>query len=545
MGSVNSKAECIWLPGQSGKTRTVQNIIRQYRALSLSEGAEGFINIVICSNNRALVKQTGARMETDLYKSDEEDEDADAKIDGSVFNWFSGLKNNNISYETLGFRILKNINMVIVCAHKLRIKYVRDLLLDLEAMEAFTKRINIWIDEADDTVKLWSKPEFDITPLSKVHRVFLVSATFDSIIAKYERIRVMPKEETYPTVYHRVQDCCVVEDDSGVGKGLTAVDYLTTIYAKYKSVLCVPGMRLFAPGDIAKKTHDAILDFLLAEGFAVAILNGDRKEIVLPGKETPIPLNLFVDGPDGVPEEVGKKIAALYEEYDLKRYPFAITGHLCIGRGLTFQNSKFLFDWGIVPIISDAAAAYQCACRLAGNIKGLPGYKQSMLITPSETMAQIRREETLAIRVAKMVFDLKLEDVGEENLHEVLSSVFDEETYRRKEVPVVIPTTIELVEHIHGLSSEEKQKAVRHLLKRVNPELAKQIKRYSCRKISCPKDVANESYQTNIVRAALFASKKLKYNRDMKEDEKGINSWIAFLDKFEGRIIVMVYHGEA
>jgi len=31
----------------------------------------------------------------------------------------------------------------------------------------------------------------------------------------------------------------------------------------------------------------------------------------------------------------------------------------------------------------------------------------------------------------------------------------------------------------------------------------------------------------------------------MKEDEKGINSWIAFLDKFEGRIIVMVYHGEA
>ncbi len=542
MGSACSKSECIWLPGQSGKTRTIQEKIRKYRALSVAEGSADFLHIVICSNNRALVKQTGARMESDLYTSDSDEEttEADSKIDGSVFNWFSGLQNQNIGYEALGFRILKgDINMVVVCAHKKRLGYLYQLLKELDGMAAFHKRINIWIDEADDSLSLWSKPEFDVTGFAKIHRIVLVSATFDSIRKKYDRIRVIGKEEPHPATYHRIRDCCIVEENTATGKGFTAVDYLQAVYARYRSVLRVPGMRLFAPGDIAKKTHDGIEEFLLSEGFAVAVLNGDRKEIRVPGISGPIPLDLFVDGADGVPEEVGKKIAKLYGEHGLARFPFAITGHLCIGRGLTFQNDKFLFDWGIVPAIADAAAAYQCACRLVGNIRAYPGYKQPMLVCPSKTLGSILLEESLALKVARMVYELNLADVGDEEI----SSILDED-FSKKEIPVVLRTELPLLEHIHGLDSAEKQRILLLLLKRDHPELAKRIRTYKCRKISCPTE-RNETYRVNVERPIEKAERKQKYIGGLNEDEKTQNTWIAFLDKFEGRIIIMVYHGAA
>ena len=67
MGSTNSKCECIWLPGQSGKTRKIQEMIKftaQLNNLELFDDDEPqAIDIFICSNNRTLVQQTSSRME--------------------------------------------------------------------------------------------------------------------------------------------------------------------------------------------------------------------------------------------------------------------------------------------------------------------------------------------------------------------------------------------------------------------------------------------------------------------------------------------------
>jgi hypothetical protein len=286
-----------------------------------------------------------------------------------------------------------------------------NLLVNLEKSKLFKKKINIWIDEADASIKLWSKSAVDVSSFSKVHKITLVSATYDSVIKKYGRIRVLPCLETTLSIYHRVQDCVIFEEDIAA---LSSVDYLMSVYLKYEGELSKPGVRLFAPGDIERVTHEAIADFLYSRGFAVVIINGERKEMLIPGRKDPIPLAPYVDVETGAPEEVGRVIAKIYRQNKLESFPFAITGHLCLGRGITFQNEKFLFTHGIMFDIADKANAYQTACRLAGNIMAFEDYLPPTLYTTSKMVKVITQKENTAIGIAKHVAENEITHVDKE-----------------------------------------------------------------------------------------------------------------------------------
>lgn len=421
MGSANSKTDCIWLPGQSGKTRNMMERIKTLEDIAAEEyGCDGFLNIVISANNRSLVDQTEVRMNKELFRDEEEDEEADAKIEGTCFKWRSGLKNNNVSVGDLADKIKEGeISMVVCCAHAKRLAYLRLLLANLEKSRLFSKKINVWIDEADASIRLWSKPELDVSGFSKVHKITLVSATYESILKKYGQIRVLPCLETMLPIYHRVQDCLIVEQDIAAD---SSDEYLKEIFGRYTGELCRPGVRLFAPGDIERKSHDAIADFLYQKGFAVVVINGLRKEMLIPGRTTPIPLTPYVDVETGAPEEVGRVIAKIYQDNNLARFPFAITGHLCLGRGITFQNDRFLFTHGVMFDIADKANAYQTACRLAGNIKGLPSYEPPMLFTTSKMISTILAKENTAINIAKHVAENGLALVDKEMIEYLYGS---------------------------------------------------------------------------------------------------------------------------
>ncbi len=212
------------LPGQSGKTRKVEELISMYSAMSriTNECEENDINIIFCSNNRALVKQTEARMKNNknLFIGDEDsvgtdtssiaDEDtSDAKIEGRVFSWFSGSGVKKIPKEKISLDILNDkISMVICCANKIRMKYVYDIIKDLQESRHFTRKIYIWLDEGDAYVKLWNNSSVDVTRFSKVAKVTPVSATFDSCIKLFDRIKVIPFQFTSnQETYHAFQDC--------------------------------------------------------------------------------------------------------------------------------------------------------------------------------------------------------------------------------------------------------------------------------------------------------------------------------------------------
>ena len=415
MGSANSKIECLFKPGQSGKTRTMQERIRDYEKMAELLGDDAALNIVICSNNKKLVEQTTSRMNDDMYESasttsTDSNEKSDDKIVGTCFSWASGTKKTNVSTDALAWKISKgDVSMVVCCAHKKRLDYLFNLLNELNECASFTRQINIFIDEADESINLWSGYEARINAMTKVNKVMLVSATFNSIAKKYQRIRVVPLVETYnPETYVKVADCIIMEDDT-VG---SASEYLKGVFAKHEDTLTKPGVRLFAPGNIQKVSHNEIAEFLRSKGFAVMILNGTDKCIVKPDG---FRINIAEHMDENKPEEIGKVMTRIYYDNGLDKGMFAVTGQLCLGRGLTFQNERFLFDFGIIPTMSDPANAYQCACRMAGNIKKVPGYLKATLVTTMKMKQTILKQEDVAATLASRIHSGEISsEVGEE-----------------------------------------------------------------------------------------------------------------------------------
>jgi hypothetical protein len=421
MGSSNSKVEYILLPAQSGKTRKVEELIQKYGDMSriTNECDENDIHIIFCSNNRALVKQTEARMKTNLYVGDEDivgseqEELSDAKIEERVFSWFSGTSVKKISKEKITLDILNDkISMVICCANKIRMKYVFDIVKELQESRHFTRKIFIWLDEGDAYVKLWNNPSVDVTRFSKVAKVTPVSATFDSCIKLFDRIKLIPFEfTTNQSTYHEFQACNIITDDTA-GQ---APDYFSTILQKHHAQICQPGIRLFAPGDNKTETHDEIAEEALNSGFVVAIINGKQKALLFPRSLNRSPIPLMEQWDDNeTPEEIGMKIGRLYRDMNLAAYPFAITGHTCLSRGITFQNELFLFDYGIIPNISNPATAYQTACRMNGNIRLFPGYKAPTVFLCSRMKDKVIHNEQIAKNMARICYEEGLADVGKE-----------------------------------------------------------------------------------------------------------------------------------
>jgi hypothetical protein len=406
----------------------MQELIREYEGyadLFLGPGTNP-LNIVITSNNIALSEQTSTRMNRDLYETESVDSDddkiADAQVNGTCFSWTSGSKGMKVSEDALFSLIVRQkIAMIVCCANKRRLTYIFNLLKMLNEYPAYRPRINVWIDEADASIKLWSNPALDVTALPNVTCVTLVSATFNSVLKKYERLRIIGCAETHPEVYHRVSDCIQEHDASALGARTevndrvhSSADYLAAVLTKHPA-WNAPGMKLFTPGNHVQSSHDENASFLVKRGFAVLVLNGNEKAIRLPYGLLPIRLE---DTRSDEPEEIGLQVARLYKERNLKQFPFAVTGHMCVGRGLTFQNEHFLFDAGVIPYINDPAMAYQTACRLAGNIKKIPGYRPSTIVASPKMLQTILRQEMFAVNLARIVHERKLEDVGIEEFNE-------------------------------------------------------------------------------------------------------------------------------
>lgn len=409
------KVKGLLLPAQSGKTRKVEELITRFSLIS-ELLADGDLNVFISANNRLLVSQTESRFRADLGASSDEEEAGpnDAVIEGTIFSWMSGTKKSNISPMELAFRILKDIEMIIMCAHSKRMQYLNETLRLLASLPLFTKRVNIWIDEADASINLWSKYS-EILDLPCINQVTLVSATFHSIFNKYKRLHIIPYEVTHPECYRRLKDSVRHTEDL---LAFSAQPYVKAVIEKHPE-LVRPGARAFIPGSTEKASHEAIAAYLLGLGFSVIILNGDKKELRIPGQAA-INLRpyLSVDDPEDVPDEFNKTLATLYAQNNLAERPLAITGFMCVERGVTFQcgpeegvHNGFLFDYAIIPPIADKAEAYQAMARVFGNVGHIPGYSPVHIYTNSATFTKVEQQEEIAVNLARVVHENALEEV--------------------------------------------------------------------------------------------------------------------------------------
>lgn len=531
---MNAKMTCLWKPAQSGKTRTIMEMIRA------NEEVATHLNVVICSNIRLLVSQTAARMTRELYTGSDADsevsdaESADDRIEGDVFSWMSGTTRTNISVRELADRIKEEeVNMVVCCSHKARFRYLMELLANLEKSKHFNRPISVWIDEADVSVKTWSAPEYDFTRFDKVARLCLVSATFNSVVKTYGRIKVLGFESTFPDCYLPLEECNVVEH-----KGVADVVANLATVLEQRPELCAPGVRLFAPGMLEVATHDGIAEYLKAKGFAVMVLNGQRKCIVCPDG-TIIPLALRMD--PSTPDEIGKVLPGLYATHGLARWPFAVTGQMCLGRGITFQSSEFLFDYGVLPNLGDPATAYQCVARLLGNVKHLEGFRAPTVFMDKEMVTMTRVQEKLASNVAKLVLEKGWADVGPEELEFVLhgdeeryvADVRETETHGRAAVPEIVEMTEEEFATIPtGRNPVGKQRAVLAILARHNAVLAAKLAGYVCKEITAPNEMGSTSYKNHIQVAVRNWQARQPCSVTLsKEERKAGSIWNCFIDK--------------
>ena len=422
MGISASKLKCLYLPAQSGKTRKVEDLIAHYKDIHDCFG-DGDVNIIISANNILLVKQTEARVRNDLTVERTEGAN-DAVIKAGVFSWTSGDKECNITPSDLAFRMLGEVEMVVLCAHPTRLKYLSQMLQRLSACPMFNKKINIWIDEADKSINLWSRHSA-LLSLAAVHQVTLVSATFDSVFAKYGSLQVLGFYKTHPECYRRLKDAIKIEENFATAD---ASEFVKHVMLKNRDRLVRPGLRAFIPGEMRKASHDAIADFLHKElGFIVIIINGERKEILVPGEET-IPLERYLSVSSGeTPKEFNAELAKLYKANNWNRFPLAITGFYCVERGVTFQcgpetdpakglHDGFLFDYGVLPPIACKAEAYQTMARLFGNVGHLPNYKQVEIYTSSAMFTKVEKQEEIAVNLARMVQEQGLVTVSKKDI---------------------------------------------------------------------------------------------------------------------------------
>jgi len=415
---MDPKMWCMWKPAQSGKTRSMQEWIRQ------NEETAEHLNILITSNNRLLVSQLTKRMRDDFADSGSESETEsddgsdvpDDHIDeeSRVFSWMSGTAKTNIKVGELANFIKEDIvTMVCCCAHKARFRYIIELLKDLEKSKSFSKRISIWIDEADVSVKMWART-FNFTKFNRVDRVVLVSATFDAVFKYYKHIRIRGYEVVYnaPT-YLRYAECTVIEEEDNKE---SALSYLAGILMKYPEIVA-PGTKLFAPGEIEVASHDAIAEFLLSKGFAVMVLNGQRKVIILPTGETiKVPLKLSNESPG----ELSAALAKIYTDENLARFPFAVTGQICLGRGITFQSESFMFNCGVIPDLKDFAAIYQCVARVLGNTKEFIEFQKPTIYCTRRTNVVCKYLANVSENIARIAYEKGLTNLSINQIEELV-----------------------------------------------------------------------------------------------------------------------------
>jgi hypothetical protein len=580
----------MWLPAQSGKTRKCEESISEelnreeeiIRLVDLNsdeseDEKQQILNIIICSNNKALVNQTTKRMKTNVYDKisepeedinpfenvivdeidcDSENEiDSDERIVNNVFAWHSGLKNNKKTPDGLAFDILEElIKMVIVCANKTRLKYLYNMINRLENAKHFKGKINIWIDEADESFKLWNQLCFSqIIKFKKVNKITLISATFDNVVKKYGKIKVIPYAESYSKeTYHRTSDSEIIEENYVVSKR-NSCQYLEYIINKYESELCREGVRLFAPGNTDKRSHDEIATFLKSKGFVVVKINGTEKSITHPNGDK-IDLKEYLNTEN--PVEIGKILSEIYISHGYFNYPYAITGLNCLGRGITFNDNNFIFTYGIIPPILNKSIAYQVCSRTNGNIKHLSNYLIPKLYMTTSTKNNIFEQENLAINISMYVHNKYQKNETYDGIvtNEDLKDINDVDGDRSKmHVPVRVFMTDEEFNNFIQIPERNirRKEFIKNIIRDKNEELYDKLisGKHTLTECSIPEEQAlpgekPRSYDKKIINALRKINNNEKFS--ISVTNKNINSYQCFIDSKSiiKSIIVIIYDGK-
>jgi hypothetical protein len=579
---MGSTISLIHLPAQSGKTRKMTELINKWKNLIDLNGdftgtSSENINIIFTSNTKLLTKQTANRIHQDvdsigdLSDLSEEDDDESISIsmdvkerESKTIAWIHNTK-KTLSVNDVFAKVTSDddddeINNIICCTNKSRMKLVLELLVKLNKKfirRNFNKNVNIWIDEADACIKVWNNYIQQCEELidSKfIQNIVLVTATMVPVYKHLHSINIDPYlrmyENTHAPVYHKYCESEIYHEFSAMAQN--SENHLRNILLKKPEIINA-GTRLFCPGNKTKKSHEINCEILIEAGFNVLILNGTSKEFRL-FDGTVIDISEYLE----TDLEVSKTLNKLYYEYGLFNQPFAVTGNLCIGRGITFaskiDDNEFVFTHGIIPDVSNGDEGYQMVARCCGNIKNFAKYHKPLIYVSEKTDLLIRQQENLAVEFAKKFFqgeedsmikvtrDMLKEAIGDDATEGGEGGEGVSETgnlYKR--VPVIVDGLSD--DDITFITNAKRKEKIVFILDKIktNNILYNFIKNKNvcCAQITQPK--TNNSYKKHITPVVNASISNIQYSIDLTQKYKDKNNWQCFIDNKENRLCFVVW----
>ena len=389
------------------------------------------LNIIFCDNSLLLNKQTSKRITSESIER-EWNQNAE---DYEPFAEFSSRKDKDaegdyIACQTVNDtygKITDGVRNIICCTNTKRVVDIGKLIQRINKNTAVfaNMSIKIWLDEAD---KFTGYIDKNFTHILREHAnvsCYYLTATPEDLFKKENRqFSVMPLESTFSkNYYHGWADNIIVHHDNDHGGGSTITFATQVVDDVVKSGVDLKGTKWYIPADRAKKTHAKMSDDLVLRGFAVFIVNGNGITLTIPDNPTPITR--------GKTDELHLSIRRLINEYSLDRFPIAVSGNVCVGRGISIMApgkhddvtgkylNEFIFDYGILSNVAKKSEASQNAGRIKGNIKGWSGYKKPIVHTTHEfdkvarvcearsrelAILAFRRDEDVATRITKSEF---------------------------------------------------------------------------------------------------------------------------------------------
>jgi hypothetical protein len=467
-------------PEQSGKTFVmIQQIIKD---LDEQHAEKRVINFIFCDNSLLLVKQTSERVQRDVEPftiNDESYVEFSSRDDGKAKR-----NNDEIMYQIA----VEGIRNVICCTNGKRVSDISYIInkLNTSPLTQGMFEFKIWLDEADKFTKFIDNT---FKPLADEHnnvRVYCLTATPDALFKKFRHMNVLPIENTTSPEYHGWEDNrrVILENTSNT------VGFIHEVLTNHvdESKMCA-GSKWYIPGDTKKISHQIIRDILVGKGFAVFVVNGDGIALTLPVEGRP-------HFREDKTEELNQQMMRMHNENGADRFPVAITGNICVGRGISIMSPEFIFDYAILSNCTKKAEASQNAGRTKGNIKNWPNYKPPTVYTTAKFDAVATEWEGKSRRLAELAFEkdevnpstvtkAEFKGIGDDRVSDFDHMEFDEdkaaiawalETFNKKleksgdQAPLALrpengsnPTLEYVLTRKWGLTSEQSKKAIRKI----------------------------------------------------------------------------------
>jgi hypothetical protein len=375
--------ELIVKPTQSGKT-----FIMLQEISKMLENNDDNIHIIFCDNQLLQTEQTSDRInkydDLETYISEEGD-----------ISLILSSKSKITKYSELTHHICGNLKTIITCSNKKRVEDIDKLIKYFSTSKKLNEyKFSIWIDEIDKNIKLFKNYLFSWDKHPKVERIGLITATPNDVLKIFNIIKIFELEQTYDRdLYHSFADC----DFKLLNFNDMEIDiYIQKVMNEFSNIIA-NGQVWFIPGEVNITSHYSIKDILLQHGFTVIIINGNCKKIFYNG----ISEDLENVSNDNLADFLGN----LYINKKLNLTKVAITGNLCISRGITINSNKMLITHAIFPTkINNPSNSYQLAGRTCGNIKKFSNYKIPTIFCSLKFKNIIIEMETRAKNLAEKAF---------------------------------------------------------------------------------------------------------------------------------------------